>query len=185
VLTHTKARAKTPTLTPVLFRIMPSTTLLPGGPRRFFASSPAKKRTDWDKEEGSSRRQAQHTVGYGKKRHNCVTAPQTARPGAGHTISHVGNRRSVDGLEHVSHLQLPDFLRWPSLRERFHHLFAARRSEAATHPRREQKMQVRTRPSPGIPWKTIPTPASFDRVVPGVPGLMPFRGAPCNRGGQG
>lgn len=43
-----------------------------------------------------------------------------------------------------------------------------------------------TRPSPGIPWKTMPTPANFDRLLaPGVPGLMPFLGAvPCYKTGQ-
>ena len=57
-------------------------------------------------------------------------APQKTGRGTGRTIGHARNRRAVDTLEHVSHLQLPAVLCRPALRERFHNLLASA-SEAA------------------------------------------------------
>ena len=52
-------------------------------------------------------------------------APQKTGRGTGRTIGHARNRRAVDTLEHVSHLQLPAVLCRPALRERFHNLLAS------------------------------------------------------------
>jgi hypothetical protein len=62
--THT-AHMHKQTRTPVLFRIMPSTTLLPGGPNRLFASSPATWRGCWQSAAGGQLNSEQAVNAHG------------------------------------------------------------------------------------------------------------------------